>query len=165
MDDGQVDLKVGGCLLLHSPCAVAAGLRHRVVRLHHHHSELEAAGRHHLLLPEPVCVGLLHHASDGGHGRVSDRAGRRLGEGELRRAAGGGDGVLRLVHLRLHGLPRRQPAAQPQGAGGVPGVPLLLRDRVDDPDVLAIAVEDEEDEGGLCGGKGLKQTPPSDGDY
>uniref|UniRef100_A0A4W6ESU4 Protein YIPF n=1 Tax=Lates calcarifer TaxID=8187 RepID=A0A4W6ESU4_LATCA len=35
-------------------------------------------------------------------------------------AAGSGDGVLRLVHLRLHGLPRRQPASQPQGAGVYP---------------------------------------------
>lgn len=74
---------------------------------------------------------------------MPDRPGRRLGDGELRRASGGGDGVLRLVHLRLHGLPRRQPAGQPQGAGGVPGVPLLLRHRVDDPDVLAVTVEEK----------------------
>lgn len=117
------------------------GLRHRLVRLHHHHPQLQAAGRHHLLLPEPVRAGILHHASDGGHGRVPHRPDRRLGGGQLRRAAGGGDGLLRLVHLRLHGLPRRQPASQPQGAGGVPGLPVLLRDRVDDPYVLAFAVE------------------------
>ncbi len=119
-----------------------------------------------------MCVGILHHASDGGHGRVPDRPVRRLGEGQLRRAARGGDGVLRLVHLRLHGLPRRQPAAQPQGAGGVPGVPLLLRDRVDGPDVLAVTVErdaesgtdlseTDKDEGGCRGVKELKQTPVS----
>lgn len=124
-----------------------SGLRHHLVRLHHHHPQLQAAGRHHLLLPEPVRVGILHPAADGGHGRVPDRPGQRLGDGQLRCAAGGGDGVLRLVHLRLHGLPGRQPAAQPQGVGGVPGFPLLLRDRVDDPDVLAVAVGERQKEG------------------
>lgn len=120
-----------------------SGLRHRLVWLHHHHPELQAAGRHHLFLPEPVCAGILHHASDGGHDRVPPRPDRRLGNGQLRRAAGGGHRVLRLVHLRLYGLPRRQPAAQPQGAGGLPRVPLLLCDRLDGPDVLAVTVEDK----------------------
>lgn len=146
-----------------------SGLRHHLVRLHHHHPELQAARRHHLLLPEPVCVGILHHASDRGHGRVPDRPGWRLRPGQLRRAAGGGDGVVRLVHLRLHGFPRRQSASQPQGAGGLPGVPLLLRDRLDGPDVLASTVEEnrkdfsqmDKDEGGFCGVKELKQTPVS----
>lgn len=118
------------------------GLRHHLVWLHHHHPQLQAAGRHHLLLPESVCAGILHHASDCCHGRVPARAARQLGDGQLRCAAGSGHSVLWMVHIRLDGLPRRQPAAQSQGAGGVPGVPLLLCDRMDDPDVLAITVED-----------------------
>lgn len=128
-------------ILLVNAALFAPGLRHRLVRLHHHHPELQASGRDHLLLPEPVRVGLLHHAPDGGHDRVSAGPARWLRESQLRRAPHRGHGVLRLVHLRLHGFPRRQPAAKPQSSGGVPGVPVLLCDRVDGPDVLAIAVE------------------------
>lgn len=92
-------------------------------------------------------VGILHPAADRGLGGVPDRPGRWHGDGQLRRATGGGDGVLWLVHLCLHSLPRRQPAAQPQGAGGVPGVPLLLCDRVDDPDFHAVEVGERQKEG------------------
>lgn len=118
------------------------GFCHHLVWLHHHHAQLQAAGGHHLLLPELVCAGILHPASDGGHGGVSDCPDRGFGDSEFRCAAGGSDGVLRLVHLCFHGLPRRQPAAKPQSAGGVSGVSLLLCYRVDYSDFLAVPVTD-----------------------
>lgn len=118
------------------------GFCHHLVWLHHHHAELQAAGGQHFLLSELVRVGILHPAADGGHGRVSDCPDGGFGDSELHCAAGGRDGVLRLVHLRFHGLPRRQPAAKPQSPGGVPGVSLLLCYRVDYSDVLDIPVKD-----------------------
>lgn len=124
-----------------------SGVCHRLVRLHHHHSELQAAGRDAVLLPEPVRAGILHPASDRGHGGVPDRPVRRLRDHRLRGEAGGRDGVFRLVHLRLHGLPVRQPAGQPQGSGGLPRLPLLLCDRVDGPDLLSFNGEATVSEG------------------
>lgn len=136
------------------------GLRHHLVWLHHHHPQLQTAGRHYLLFPEPVRVGLLHPAADGSHDRVPHRADRRLGDGQLCSSTSGGDGVLWVVHLCIHSLPHRQPAAQPEGVGGVPGIPLLLRDWVDHPDVLAVTVG-ERLKDLFLGAKRLKKTPAS----
>lgn len=85
-------------------------------------------------------AGLLHPAADCGHGRVPPGAGGRLGRRQLCRAPGCGHRLLRLVNLRLHRLPGRQPAAQPQGPGGLPRLPLLLCHWLDHPDLLAVAV-------------------------